>query len=104
MMGVGNPGLSPLVGRCIGAVLLLASLVALASCNSATTSSSNDFDIDVLDKVRSLDTLPRYPQQAGGPATNAGPRGQPVVFQGTQVTDIAVAGAGGRRIAGSQRD
>ena len=87
-MGVGNPGLSPLVGRCIGAVLLLASLVALASCNSATTSSSNG-DIDVIDKVRSLDTLPRYPQPTGGAATNAGPKAQPAVFQGTEVTDIA---------------
>ncbi len=88
MIGVGNPGLSPLVGRSIGAVLLLASLVALASCNSATTSSSNG-DVDVIDKVRSLDTLPRYPQPNGGAATNAGQKAQPAVFQGTQVTDIA---------------
>ena len=91
MLGVGNPGLSPLVGRGIGTALLLVSLVALASCNSATTSSNSDVGIDVLDKVRSLDTLPRYPQPAGGPATNAGPRGQPAVFQGVEVTDIAEA-------------
>ena len=91
MLGVGNPGLSPLVGRSVGTALLLVSLVALASCNSATVSSNNDVGIDVLDKVRSLDTLPRYPQPAGGPATNAGPRGQPAVFQGVEVTDIAEA-------------
>ena len=91
MLGVGNPGLSPLVVRGIGTALLLASVLALASCNSATVSSNNDVGIDVLDKVRSLDTLPRYPQQAGGPATNAGARGQPAVFQGVEVTDIAEA-------------
>src|SRR5271169_1430058 len=92
MVGVGNRGLSPsLVGRCVGIALTLSSVVALASCNPATVSSNSDVGIDVLDKVRSLDTLPRYPQQAGGPATNAGPRGQPAMFQGTEVTDIAEA-------------
>ena len=91
MLGVGNPGLSPQVGRSITVVLLLVSVVALASCNSATTSTNSDFDIDVLDKVRSLDTLPRYPQQTGAAATNAGPKAQPAVFQGTQVTDISEA-------------
>ena len=91
MKGVGNPGLTPLVGRSIGSVLLLVSVIALASCNSATVSSNGDVGIDVLDKVRSLDTLPRYPQQVGGLATNAGPRGQPAVFQGVEVTDISEA-------------
>jgi hypothetical protein len=33
MLGVGNPGLSPLVGRGIGTALLLASVVALTSRN-----------------------------------------------------------------------
>ena len=46
-------------------------------------------DLDVLDKVRSLDILPRYPTQAGTSTTSTGPRAQPVVFQGTEVTDIA---------------
>ena len=93
MVGVGsNRGISPwVVGRGVGIALALSSVIALASCNSATVSSTNDLDIDVLDKVRSLDTLPRYPQQAGGPATNAGPRSQPAVFQGTEVTDISEA-------------
>jgi general secretion pathway protein D len=90
MVGVGIRGLSPrVVGRGVAIALVLSSVVALASCNSATVGSSSDFDIDVLDKVRSLDTLPRYPQQTGATATNAGPKAQPAVFQGTQVTDIA---------------
>jgi general secretion pathway protein D len=90
MTGVGNRGLPPSVGRSVCAAFILSSVVALASCNSATT-SSNSGDIDVLDKVRSLDTLPRYPQQANAPATNTGQRIQPAVFQGTEVTDISEA-------------
>jgi general secretion pathway protein D len=91
MAGVGNRGLSPSVGRSIGAAFLLLSLVALASCNSATVNSNSGLDIDVLDKVRSLDTLPRYPQQASIPAANAGQRAQPAVFPGTEVSDISEA-------------
>src|SRR5271169_575329 len=91
MLGVGNPGRSPLVGSSIATVLLLASVVALSSCNSVTTNSNGDLGVDVIDKVRSLDTLPRAPQQAGGAATNAGPRGQPAVFQGVEVTDVSEA-------------
>jgi general secretion pathway protein D len=90
MTGVGNRGLPPSVGRSVCAAFILSSVVALASCNSATT-SSNSGDIDVLDKVRSLDTLPRYPQQANAPATNTGQRAQPAVFQGAEVTDISEA-------------
>ena len=91
MVRVGNRGPSPSVGRGIGMAFILSSVVALASCNSATTGSDSGFDIDVLDKVRSLDTLPRYPQQANGPATNTGQRIQPAVFQGAEVTDISPA-------------
>src|SRR6202142_1283287 len=89
MVGIGNRGLPPSVGRSICAAFILSSVVALASCNSATVNSNNGFDIDVLDKVRSLDTLPRYPQQASAPAANTGQRAQPAVFQGTEVTDIS---------------
>jgi general secretion pathway protein D len=93
MFGVGNPGLSPLVGRSLGTVLLLAAVVALASCNSASliSNSNGDVGIDVLDKVRSLDTLPRNPQQPGNPAPSAGPRSQAAVFQGVEVTDVSEA-------------
>jgi general secretion pathway protein D len=86
-VGKGCPSLS--VGRGIGAALMVSSVLALASCNSATTSSNGPQDIDVLDKVRSLDILPRYPTQAGSSTTSSGARAQPVVFQGAEVTDIA---------------
>ncbi len=42
-----------------------------------------------MDKVRSLDILPRNPTQTGSTTTSSGPRAQPVVFQGAEVTDIA---------------
>jgi general secretion pathway protein D len=90
MVGVGARGLSPSVGRVFGYAFLLSAAVALTSCSSATVSSNNNLDIDVLDKVRSLDILPRYPQQEIVPA-NTSQRAQPAVFQGTEVPDISQA-------------
>ena len=93
MVSVGKrrPPLS--VGRSIGAAWMATSVLLLASCNSATMNSSGgqSQDFDVLDKVRSIDILPRYPTQAGTSTTSAGPRAQPVIFQGAEVTDIAAA-------------
>jgi len=91
MVRVANPGWSQPVGRsiCIAFVLLSAGL--LASCNPVTVSSGGGSDIDVIDKVRSLDTLPRYPQQANATETNAGQRSRPVMFEGTEVTDVSEA-------------
>jgi general secretion pathway protein D len=89
MVGVGNRGLFPSVGSGICAACLLLSVLALTSCNSATVNSNGSQDVDVFDKVRSLDILPRYPTQAGTSTTSSGPRAQPLVFQGTEVTDIA---------------
>ena len=91
MLAVGSPGLSSLVSRNFGTGLLLAAVFVLTSCSSATISTNNDVGIDVLDKVRSLDTLPRYPQQGGTPTTNGGPRAQAAVFQGVEVTDVSEA-------------
>src|SRR6202012_2530751 len=67
------------------------SVLLLAACNSATVNSggTGPGDLDVMDKVRSLDILPRYPTQAGALTTSSGPRAQPAVFQGSEMTDIA---------------
>ena len=101
-VGKGGPFLS--VGRGIGAALMLTFVLLLASCNSATVNPGGPIanpDVDVTDKVRSLDILPRYPTQAGTSTTSSGPRAEPVVFQGTEVTDVAApraqtaAGGGG---------
>jgi general secretion pathway protein D len=91
MASVGKRGPHLSVGRSIGAAFAVSCVLALASCNSATVNSGSTgaTDIDILDKVRSIDTLPRYPTQAGASTTSTGPRAQPVVFQGAEVTDIA---------------
>jgi general secretion pathway protein D len=91
MASVGKRCPSLSVGRSIGAALMMTSALLLASCNSATvnTGGTGPGDLDVMDKVRSLDILPRYPTQAGSSTTSSGPRAQPVVFQGTEVTDVA---------------
>jgi general secretion pathway protein D len=91
MASVGKRCPSLSVGRSIGAALMLTSVLLLASCNSATVNSggTGPGDLDVMDKVRSLDILPRYPTQAGSTTTSSGARAQPVVFQGTEITDIA---------------
>jgi general secretion pathway protein D len=91
MASVGKRCPSLSVGRSIGAALMATSVLLLASCNSATVNSggTGPGDLDVMDKVRSLDILPRYPTQAGSSTTSSGPRAQPVVFQGTEITDVA---------------
>src|SRR6267154_3114993 len=89
MVRVANPGWSPPVGRSISIGFMLLSVVLLASCNSATVNSGGGLDIDVIDKVRSLDTLPRYPQQVNAAEANAGQRSRPVMFEGTEVSDVS---------------
>jgi general secretion pathway protein D len=92
MVGVGNPGRSLTVGRSVCAVIMLLSAGLLASCNSATIGATSDTnEIDVLDKVRSLDILPRQPQQVNVSQSNAGQRGRSAVYEGTEVTNIAEA-------------
>ncbi len=91
MVSVGNRGLFQSVGPSIGIAFVLLSVFALASCNPITTNTNADFNIDVIDKVRSMDTLPHSPQQTGTAANGTVPRAQPAMFQGTEVTDIAEA-------------
>ncbi len=89
MVRVANQGWTPPVGRSISIAFMLLSAGLLASCNAVTMGSGSGADIDVLDKVRSLDTLPRYPQQANAAEANVGQRSRPVMFEGTEVSDVA---------------
>jgi general secretion pathway protein D len=88
MERVGNPSRYPTVVRSICAVIILLSTSLLMSCNSATIGNSDTADIDVLDKVRSLDIFPRQPQQGNAAQSNAGQRSRAAVYNGTEVTDI----------------
>jgi general secretion pathway protein D len=84
---VGNPNRFPTV-RSICAVMALLSSLLLTSCSSATIGDSGTADIDVLDKVRSLDILPRLPQQVNASQPNAAQRSRAAVYDGSEVTDI----------------
>jgi general secretion pathway protein D len=109
-VGKGSPSFS--VGRGIGAALMVTSVFLLTSCNLATigNSPSAPTDIDVMDKVKSMDILPRSPTQTGSTTTSSGPRAQPAVFQGTEITDVAgpraqpAAGGGGAGGSGNGFD
>ena len=79
----------PTLIRSIRAVIMLLSASLLTSCNSATIGSNDTAEIDVLDKVRSLDILPRQSQQVNALQPNSGQRSRPAVYDGTEVTDIA---------------
>src|SRR5689334_8789836 len=82
MMGVGNKGRSLSAARFVCANLFAAFLIGLlTSCNSATFSGSvAPADVDVLDKIRSVDILPRQTQPISNSQDNAGQRGQAAVF------------------------
>ncbi len=104
MAGVRKQGPSLSVGRGIGIALLISPLFALASCNSATVNPGGPIsnpDVDITDKVRSIDILPRYPTQIGSSTTSSGARAEPMIYQGTEVTDVTspraqtLSGAGG---------
>jgi len=88
MQHVGNPSRSPTVVRSICAAIMLLSASLLISCNSATLGTSETAEIDVLDKVHSLDILPRQPQEATVGQPYSGQRSRPAVYDGTEVTDI----------------
>jgi general secretion pathway protein D len=95
MVGVGNQG------RCWTArrspclmVLALFAIGLLTSCNYATLGGGGSVapaDIDVLDKVRSIDITPRQTQQIAGTQNNAGQRGRSAVYEGTEIDQVGDA-------------
>ncbi len=62
----------------------------LAGCNALTT-SQEDPGPDVLDKVRSLDLMPRYPQPMTSPNATADNNSKPQIYTGTVVPVVAAA-------------
>jgi general secretion pathway protein D len=78
--------------RGVCAVALALCIVSLlTSCNYATTGATAPGDIDVLDKVRSLDIMPRQAQGVNLAQQNVGERNRAAVFEGTEITDVAEA-------------
>src|SRR6202051_341836 len=84
---VGSPSRYPTAVRRFCAAIMLFSASLLTSCNSATLGNGDTADIDVLDKIRSLDILPRQSQPVNASQPNGGPRGRPAGYYGTEVTD-----------------
>ena len=68
--------------------MMLCTIGLLASCNSATIGTTAPADIDVLDKVRSLDIMPRQAEVTGATQTMAGERGRAAVYEGTVISDV----------------
>ncbi|SED87845.1 type II secretion system secretin GspD [Bradyrhizobium erythrophlei] len=95
MQRVGTVGRCPTIRGGLAAIFALTSLGLLASCNSATVGESVDASqVDVTDKVRSLDLLPRQPQPVSGLAAAGGGQGGSVraaMYEGSDVTGVADA-------------
>ena len=104
MVRVGILGRYPTLRRSVGAGFLLTSLGMLVSCNSATLGTSVEgSQIDIVDKVRSLDIMPRQSQPVNAAATTstANRRDQPAIYEGVEVTAVSddrpqMASAGGK--------
>ena len=94
MVRVGKLGRYLTIGRSVAAAFIILSMGLLASCNSATTGSTPDgAQLDIMDKIRSVDLLPRQPQGGVNAATTAsGQRGSgasPVMYEGSEVTAVS---------------
>lgn len=94
MVRVGILSRYRLIVRSACAVFLFSSMALLVSCNSATMGTSSTTDgaqVDVLDKVRSLDLLPRSPQATNAAMTTSGSNGssRAAIYEGTEVTAVS---------------
>jgi general secretion pathway protein D len=94
MVRVGMLGRYRVIGRSVCAAFILSSMGLLVSCNSATmgTTSTNGAEIDVLDKVRSLDLTPRQPEAVNAATTASSGQGgasRAAMYEGTEVTAVS---------------
>src|ERR1700744_2067299 len=92
MVRVGTPGRYPTINGSARAAFIILSLGLLASCNSATINSTNDgAQLDIMDKVRSVDLLPRQAQPVNAMAATTAGQGssRPVMYEGTEATAVA---------------
>jgi general secretion pathway protein D len=92
MVCVGNKSRSPKAVRSACSLLLaLCATALLTCCNYATVGTNGSVapaDIDVLDKVRSIDIMPRQTERVANTQNNAGQRGRAAVFEGTEIAEV----------------
>src|ERR1700722_15328996 len=94
MVRVGRLGRYPTIIGSARAAFIIFSLGLLVSCNSATINLTNDgAQLDIMDKVRSMDLLPRQPQPTSGIATASSQDrdGHATMYEGTEVTAVSDA-------------
>jgi general secretion pathway protein D len=94
MVRVGKLGRYRTIGHSACATFILLSTGLLVSCNSATVGSNEGSQLDVMDKVRSLDLLPHQAEPVNdSTATSGGSKGnsRPVMYEGTEVTAVSDA-------------
>ncbi|WP_454617060.1 type II secretion system secretin GspD [Bradyrhizobium cenepequi] len=91
MVRVGKLGRYQRIRGGIGAAFVLSSLGLLASCNSATVGGVDTAQVDIDDKVRSLDLLPRQSQPVnalGAGGTQSGSV-RAAMYEGSEVTAVS---------------
>src|SRR5271168_2967964 len=96
MARVGNQGRSQTAARSLGVIAFVFCVAGLlTSCNTVGTTGPADIkvpaDLDVLDKVRSLDIMPRQAQAANAMQTSTGEHSRAAVYEGTEISDVADA-------------
>ncbi|MGC2084385.1 MAG: type II secretion system secretin GspD [Bradyrhizobium sp.] len=89
--GIRRRSWTALVHRTCLLAAALGVAAVLSSCNSATINTAAPADVDPLDKIRSLDILPKQADGIGGGRTEIGQRGRAAVYEGTEITDVADA-------------
>jgi general secretion pathway protein D len=92
MVRVGRLCHYPIIRRGVGAAFILSSLVLLTSCNMATVGASVDgSNLDITDKVKSIDLLPRQPQPVGSATAASGSNrtGTAAIYEGAEVTAVS---------------
>jgi general secretion pathway protein D len=92
MLCVGRLGHHPIIRRGAVVAFVLSSLLLLASCNMATVGQSVDgSNLDITDKVKSIDLLPRQPQPVGVAGATGGSNrtGAAAIYEGTEVTAVS---------------
>jgi general secretion pathway protein D len=93
MERVCNQARSRRAARSFSAIVALCAMPLLSSCSYLPLGPAAPGDIDVLDKVRSLDIQPRQAQNVGATQPRAGERSRTAVFEGTNISEIPQARA-----------
>ena len=92
MVSVGNrrSGTAVLKQICV-LTALLGIAAAMSSCNLATVNTAAPADVDALDKVRSLDIMPKQAEAVSTGRIDVSQRGRAAVYEGAEITDVADA-------------